>query len=92
MAWGSAFGRLAIAKKHDRTPEERAFVRRLDLFLMTFGCISQGKWRHLQFATAMLTWCRPVIKFLDQTNITTAYVSGMKEDLALHGNELNLLV
>ncbi|KAH6975212.1 major facilitator superfamily domain-containing protein [Ilyonectria sp. MPI-CAGE-AT-0026] len=71
MAWSSAFGRLAIAKKHDRTPEERAFVRRLDLFLMTFGCISQ------------------VIKFLDQTNITTAYVSGMKEDLALMGNELN---
>lgn len=40
----------------------------------------------------MLTRCRPVIKFLDQTNITTAYVSGMKEDLALNGNELNLLV
>ncbi|KAF7557695.1 hypothetical protein G7Z17_g397 [Cylindrodendrum hubeiense] len=71
MGWGSAFSRLAIAKKHDRTPEERAFVRRLDLFLMTFGCISQ------------------VIKYLDQTNITTAYVSGMKEDLGLLGNELN---
>ncbi|KAI8664409.1 MFS domain-containing protein [Fusarium keratoplasticum] len=71
MAWSEAFGRLAFAKKHDRTPEERAFVRRLDLFLMTFGCISQ------------------VIKFLDQTNITSAYVSGMKEDLELFGNELN---
>ncbi|KAK7419051.1 hypothetical protein QQX98_003553 [Neonectria punicea] len=71
MSWGSAFARLAIAKKHERTAEERAFVRRLDLFLMTFGCISQ------------------VIKFLDQTNITTAYVSGMKEDLGLYQNELN---
>lgn len=40
----------------------------------------------------MLTRCHLVIKFLDQTNITTAYVSGMKEDLALMGNELNLLV
>ncbi|KAL3418814.1 vitamin H transporter [Phlyctema vagabunda] len=28
-------------------------------------------------------------KFLDQTNITNAYVSGMKEDLNLYGNELN---
>ncbi|KPM45127.1 hypothetical protein AK830_g1373 [Neonectria ditissima] len=71
MSWGFKFGRLAIAKKHERTHEERAFVRRLDLFLMTFGCISQ------------------VIKFLDQTNITTAYVSGMKEDLGLYQNELN---
>lgn len=38
----------------------------------------------------MLTVTCLVIKFLDQTNITTAYVSGMKEDLGLLGNELNL--
>ncbi|KAF9003169.1 retrograde regulation protein 2 [Hymenopellis radicata] len=30
-----------------------------------------------------------VIKYLDQQNINTAYVSGMKEDLELYGNELN---
>lgn len=30
-----------------------------------------------------------VIKYLDQTNITTAYVSGMSEDLNFTGNELN---
>ncbi|KGO77033.1 Major facilitator superfamily domain, general substrate transporter [Penicillium italicum] len=29
------------------------------------------------------------IKYLDQTNVTNAYVSGMKEDLKLKGNELN---
>ncbi|KAF5007578.1 hypothetical protein FDECE_6109 [Fusarium decemcellulare] len=62
MGWSNALGRLAFAKKHDRTPQERAFVRRLDLFLMTFGY---------------------------QTNITSAYVSGMKENLSLYGNELN---
>ncbi|EME43861.1 hypothetical protein DOTSEDRAFT_79811 [Dothistroma septosporum NZE10] len=54
-----------------RSPEERALVRRLDLFLLTFGCLSQ------------------VIKYLDQQNINNAYVSGMQEDLSLHGNELN---
>lgn len=27
--------------------------------------------------------------FLDQSNITNAYVSGMKEDLSLYGNQLN---
>ncbi|KAK3318729.1 major facilitator superfamily transporter [Apodospora peruviana] len=72
MGWkDTALGRLAIAKKHHRTPEERALVRRLDLFLMTFGFASQ------------------VIKYLDQTNINNAYISGMKEDLDLRGNELN---
>ncbi|KAL3491048.1 major facilitator superfamily domain-containing protein [Aspergillus germanicus] len=29
------------------------------------------------------------VKFLDQTNITNAYVSGLKEDFGLYGNELN---
>ncbi|KAL2205262.1 major facilitator superfamily transporter [Sarocladium strictum] len=54
-----------------RTVTEKGLVRRLDMFLLTFGCISQ------------------VIKYLDQTNIQNAYVSGMKEDLGLYGNELN---
>ncbi|KAK8047151.1 hypothetical protein PG996_015215 [Apiospora saccharicola] len=31
------------------------------------------------------------VKHLDQTNISNAYVSGMKEDLFLTGNDLNLL-
>ncbi|XHG07886.1 hypothetical protein AWENTII_011016 [Aspergillus wentii] len=29
------------------------------------------------------------VKYLDQTNITNAYVSGLKEDLNLNGNQLN---
>lgn len=31
------------------------------------------------------------IKYLDQVNITNAFVSGMKEDLKLFGNELNYI-
>lgn len=31
-------------------------------------------------------------QFLGQQNITNAYVSGMKEDLNAHGNELNYFV
>lgn len=31
------------------------------------------------------------IKYLDQVNISNAYVSGMKEDLGLYGNELNIM-
>ncbi|KAF7553121.1 hypothetical protein G7Z17_g3878 [Cylindrodendrum hubeiense] len=32
------------------------------------------------------------LKMLDQTNINNAYVSGLKEDLNLEGNELNYLI
>lgn len=31
------------------------------------------------------------IKNLDQTNISNAFVSGMKEDLAMNGNQINLI-
>jgi hypothetical protein len=37
------FGSLAFTQRHERTPEERNLVRRLDIFLMTFGCISQSE-------------------------------------------------
>ncbi|KAB8237126.1 hypothetical protein ETB97_010302 [Aspergillus alliaceus] len=65
-------GLTALARHHERSSDEKALVRRLDIFLLTFGCLSQ------------------VIKYLDQQNINNAYVSGMKEDLNLLGNELNL--
>ncbi|KAH7118712.1 major facilitator superfamily transporter [Dendryphion nanum] len=51
--------------------EERAFLWRLDLWLMSIGFLSY------------------MFKYIDQTNITNAYVSGMQEDLKLYGNELN---
>ena len=31
------------------------------------------------------------IKYLDQININNAFVAGMKEDLSLHGNQLNYM-
>ncbi|KZF23089.1 MFS general substrate transporter [Xylona heveae TC161] len=75
------FGRRRSVNKKpqgqdERTPEERDLVRRLDIFLMTFGCISQA-----------LVLCK--YRYLDQQNISNAYVSGMKEDLKLYGNQLN---
>ena len=60
-----------IAATEPKSRGEKDLVRRLDMFLLIFGCLSQ------------------VIKHLDQTNISNAYVSGMKEDLELYGNELN---
>lgn len=34
-----------VKQAYVRTPEELDLVRRLDVFLMTFGCISQGAWK-----------------------------------------------
>lgn len=72
MGFKALTERVAFFQGHaERSPLEKDLVRRLDIYLMTFGCVSQ------------------VIKYLDQTNISNAYVSGMKEDLGLYGNELN---
>ncbi|KAI1408983.1 MFS general substrate transporter [Hypoxylon sp. FL1857] len=56
-----------------RSHEERAFIQKLDVFLVTM--LSFGYF----------------IKNLDQTNISNAFVSGMKEDLGMNGNEINLV-
>jgi MFS family permease len=72
MGLSSTFSKaMPVVQSEHRSADEKALVRRLDMFLLTFGCISQ------------------VIKYLDQQNINNAYVSGMKEDLNLYGNELN---
>lgn len=57
----------------DRTHEERKFVQKLDVSLLTILCFGY------------------FIKNLDQTNISNAYVSGMKEDLAMNADQLNLI-
>ncbi|CAH0027643.1 unnamed protein product [Clonostachys rhizophaga] len=56
----------------DRTPEERKLVLKMDLTLMTFGCLGT------------------FIKYLDKSNLQSAFVSGMKEDLSLYGNIIAL--
>ncbi|KAI5864744.1 MFS general substrate transporter [Durotheca rogersii] len=56
-----------------RTREERVFIQKLDVFLVTM--LSLGYF----------------IKNLDQTNISNAFVSGMKEDLRMDGNEINIV-
>ncbi|KAF2084657.1 putative MFS transporter Liz1/Seo1 [Saccharata proteae CBS 121410] len=47
----------------------------------------------LKLDTALLTFASLgyFIKYLDQSNINSAFVSGMKEDLGLYGEELNYM-
>ncbi|KAH8680952.1 major facilitator superfamily transporter [Xylariales sp. PMI_506] len=54
-----------------RSPEERKFIHKLDVYLITL--LSFGYF----------------IKQLDQGNISNAFVSGMKEDLGMNGNQIN---
>ena len=57
----------------DKSPEERKFLFKLDLALLTFASLGY------------------FIKYLDQSNLNNAFVSGMKEDLGLYKNQLNYM-
>lgn len=46
--------------------------------------------RRLDFAVLTILSLGYFIKNLDQTNISNAFVSGMKEDLNMYGNQINL--
>lgn len=43
-------------------------------------------WFILSFA-CLLYW----VNYLDRLNLTNAYVSGMKEEIGLHGNQFNII-
>ncbi|KAL4779338.1 major facilitator superfamily domain-containing protein [Aspergillus varians] len=55
------------------------------------GTTKEEKWLifKLDFFILLYSCLTFFIKYLDQTNVTNAYVSGMKEDLDMKGNELN---
>ncbi|KAL0262485.1 hypothetical protein SLS55_001453 [Diplodia seriata] len=71
--------------------QERKLLFKLDLSILIFACLCC----ELLFLPPRL--CDPFLtvvpevftKYLDQSNISNAYTSGMKEDLGLYGNELN---
>ena len=52
------------------------------------GLINVKLWR-LDLGFLLIGFLGYMFKYIDQTNISNAYVSGMKEDLSLYGNELN---
>lgn len=68
--------------------EERKLLFKLDVSILVFACLCCKS-----YPGADLTARRLIelvfVKFLDQTNINNAYVSGLKEDFGLYGNELN---
>lgn len=53
----------------------------------------EERWFMFKLDAALLTFASLgyFIKYLDQMNINSAFVSGMKEDLGLYGNQLNYM-
>lgn len=75
--------------------EESHFLRKLDAFLLTFCsvvCLSSLT-TNPKIASLLIFSNLPThrqaffLKWLDSSNINSAYVSGMKEELKLYGNE-----
>ena len=56
-----------------RSAEEKAFVRRLDLFLLTFGCISQVI-KYLGMYSSRHACPRIVLSFLQTNRISTMHM------------------
>ncbi|KAK9493137.1 major facilitator superfamily domain-containing protein [Lipomyces doorenjongii] len=71
---------------------KRGLVRFVSLLWDSFGKDAQTqKYLHkIDLFILIYVMLSYLIKSLDNTNINNAYVSGMQEDLALYGNELNL--
>lgn len=78
----------------DKSPEERRFLFKLDAVLMTLASLGYFI-KYLDQVCAL----RRILetgrtRYLNnhfQVNINNAFVSGMKEDLGLFGNELNYM-
>ncbi|WVF65973.1 hypothetical protein IAT40_000711 [Kwoniella sp. CBS 6097] len=85
------------AKGHDKAePEDLAVIDPSAHIDPQTGAVIEKKSKRERLFVArldaiLLVYCciSQVIKYLDQQNISAAYVSGMKEDLNLYGNEYN---
>ncbi|RDW73609.1 hypothetical protein BP5796_07051 [Coleophoma crateriformis] len=91
---------LSTAGSHDSIFAEQEASPKLSLRKRALGIIwdSLDKPKEERVLLAKMDWwilsyccVAYFVKYLDQTNVSNAYVSGMKESLNLSGNDLNLL-
>lgn len=75
----------------EKSPEEHRLVRRLDSFYLIWACF----YYFVMYLDSSMWTGFPTIHYLANNdplaNISNAYVSGMKEDLNMYGNQLNYL-
>lgn len=73
----------------DKSPEERRFLFKLDAALMTLA--SLGYFIKYLDQVYMASPSSAVLVLTGKVNVNNAFVSGMKEDMNLFGNELNYM-
>jgi MFS family permease len=70
-------------------PAERRLILKLDFFILTYAFI--GFWvksfLNSRLRTSIVTNCIQIL-YIDRGILANAYISGMKEELGLYGNEL----
>ncbi|CEP25144.1 liz1 [Cyberlindnera jadinii] len=78
------------AKRDGRWQKIFAFIYVFDWYPSHYSKFE--KWHVFKVDIAVTLFCALSFftKYLDQMNLTNAYVTGMKEDLNLNGNELNI--
>lgn len=70
-------------------PGEKKLVRKIDFFILTFCCLMYVLPQIIEhFLNASF---RYFMNYLDRSNLTAAYVSGMKTDLHFQGNQFNVI-
>ncbi|ORY29542.1 major facilitator superfamily domain-containing protein [Naematelia encephala] len=79
----------AIVKRLQRTKTGRVFVDIFDWYPAHYPAAERKLLRKLDVSILVFACLSFFAKFLDQSNITNAYVSGMKEDIGAYGNALN---
>lgn len=74
--------------------DQRRLLFKLDAFVLTFASVrlpSTELFSPIKYMTCSNTGTLQIgyfLKNLDQTNVNNAFLSGMKEDLQMYGNEL----
>lgn len=84
---------LEVVWDGPKTDEERKYIRKLDIFLLTWGwyvAIGYPQKKNYIYAQ-VLTLCSYgyFVKLLDSNNFTNAYISGMREDVGITGDNYN---
>ncbi|ODV85804.1 hypothetical protein CANARDRAFT_27894 [[Candida] arabinofermentans NRRL YB-2248] len=72
-------------------PEHKAsnFFQAFNLYPSNYSAVERKFLLKVDFSVFFFLCASFYTKYLDNSNISNAYVSGMKEDLKLHGNQLN---
>ena len=80
---------MGVVRQLQRTSVGRVFVDVFDWYPAHLPTRERKLLRKLDCSILIFACLQFFVKFLDQSNITNAYVSGLEEDIGAYGNDLN---